>query len=317
MIEFNQIPFPVNQTMTQEKKTSFWLKAHIETDPILEEAIVDYLVGVIGASVEQSVDTEGPALHLNAFMEEENPDTKSQKILQENIESHLKELAIIFNVEKPAITWEQIEDQDWSNNWKVHFKPFAITKGLTISPTWEDYTAQDSEQVITMDPGMAFGTGHHATTSLTLDFIREILTTDKKQTVLDVGTGTGILGMGAALFGATRVLGIDNDPEAVRVATENVTLNNLDSVMEVSVVALQQINEPFNLIVANIIHDALVTMTEDFHRILSTSGNLILSGILHGKQEENIIQVFSGCGFTFTEKKQQEEWAALHFFKNS
>lgn len=316
-MEFNQILFPLHQTMTQKKQISFWLKAHIETDPILEDAITDYLVGVIGASVEQSVDTDSPALHLNAFMEEENPEIKSQQILQENIESHLEELAIIFQVKKPAISWEHVEDQDWSNNWKVHFKPFAITKGLIITPTWEEYSAQDNEQVITMDPGMAFGTGHHATTSLTLDFIREILSTEKGQTVLDVGTGTGILGMGAALFGATRVLGIDNDPEAVRVATENVALNSLDSIMEVSVVALQQIDEPFNLIVANIIHDALITMSDDFKRILTTKGNLVLSGILHGEQEQNIIRVFTDCGFTFTEKKQLEEWAALHFVKTN
>ncbi len=301
--------------MKQEKKISFWLKAHIDTDPILEDAIVDYLVGVIGASVEQSVDVDNPTLHLNAFMEEENPDTKTQKILQNKLESHLEELATIFQVEKPTISWEHVKDQDWSNNWKVHFKPFAITKGLIITPTWEEYIVHDNEQVITMDPGMAFGTGHHATTSLTLDFIREILATEKDQKVLDVGTGTGILGMGAALLGATRVLGIDNDPEAVRVATENVTLNTLNSVMEVSLDALHQIKEPFNLIVANIIHDALVTMNDDFKRILTSGGNLVLSGILHGDQERNIIRVFTGSGFTFTDKKQQEEWTALHFIK--
>ena len=168
-----------------------------------------------------------------------------------------------------------------------------------------------------MDPGMAFGTGHHATTSLSLDFIRELLAMNSAQHVLDVGTGTGILGMGAALFGATSVLGIDNDPEAVRVATENVALNTLDSVMDVSIEPLEQLDTFFDLIVANIIHDALITMAGPFSRLLSQGGNLVLSGILHGEQEKSIIQTYTDSDFLFTNRKEQEEWAALHFTKNS
>jgi len=305
------------EDMKQDKNSRFLLKAHIEIDPILEEASVDFLVGVMGASVEQSVDIEGPALHLNAYLEGINPDRETQQMLQDKLEVYLTELAAIFQVETPNISWEHIEDQDWSNNWKVHFKPFEITEGLAIAPTWEEYSARDGEQVIVMDPGMAFGTGHHASTSLSLDLIRQILTTGTNQRILDVGTGTGILGMGAALFGAVYVLGIDNDPEAVRVATENVSFNNLDSVMDVSLEPLQQINQSFDLIVANIIHDTLITMTDSFSKLLAQGGNLVLSGILRGEQEENIIDVFTNCGFSFTEKKQQEEWAALHFRKNN
>ncbi|AGF77706.1 (LSU ribosomal protein L11P)-lysine N-methyltransferase [Desulfocapsa sulfexigens DSM 10523] len=301
--------------MKNNENSSFWISAHIITNPTLEEAIVDYLVGVMGASVEQSVDVKGPALHLNTYLKEKNPTSETQQLLRNQLECYLTELATIFQVEKPIISWKRIEDQDWSNNWKVHFKPFAITEGLIIAPTWEEYTAQEGERVIIMDPGMAFGTGHHATTSLTLDFIRQILAHDKDQRILDVGTGTGILGMGAALFGATHVLGIDNDPEAVRVALENVSLNNLDSVMDVSHEPLQQIKGSFNLIVANIIHDALITMTDSFSNLLVREGNLVLSGILHGEQEKNIIRVFTGCGFLFTEKKQRKEWVALHFTK--
>jgi len=304
--------------MGNHRNKSFWLKACIGTDPILEDALIDYLVGVMGASVEQSVDTgDSSNLYLNAYLKEKDPDTETQKTLQSKLATHLKELALIFHVEQPKLSWEQIEDQDWSSNWKVHFKPFSITKGLVIAPTWEEYTARNGEQVIVMDPGMAFGTGHHATTSLSLDFIRQILTVNKAQSVLDVGTGTAILGMGAALFGAARVVGIDNDPEAVRVATENVRLNRLDSVMEVSHTPLQQIDGHFDLIVANIIHDVLLTMVLDFNALLDQKGNLILSGILQGEQENNIIQVFTDSGFVFISKKLQEEWAALHFTKNA
>lgn len=308
--------FCINKTdepMKQNINRSFWLKASIDIDPSLEDALTDYLVGVMGASVEQSVDTSGPALCLNAYLKEKNPDILMQQQLRGKLETHLKELAAIFQVEEARISWEQIEDQDWSSNWKVHFKPFTITEGLVIVPTWEEYTVKNNEQVIVMDPGMAFGTGHHATTNLSLDFIRKILAANKEQHVLDVGTGTAILGMGAVLFGASRVLGIDNDPEAVRIATENVILNKMDSVMKVSLDPLRQIDEQFDLIVANIIHDVLITMTAAFKNLLTQGGNLILSGILHGEQEKNIIRVFTDCGFPLVEKKQQEEWTALHF----
>ncbi len=301
--------------MEKQKPEKFWLTARIEIDPIMEEAVSDYLVGVIGASVEQAADGTEPTLILNAFFEEENPDIQAQQELKNALHKHLKDLATLFDVATAVISWDRIEDQDWSSNWKVHFKPFAITKDLVIAPTWEEYHQSEDEHVIVMDPGMAFGTGHHATTSLSLDFIRECLQTGEGQNVLDVGTGTGILGLGAALFGASQVLGIDNDPEAVRAASENVLLNRLDTIMEVSQKPLQEIGGGFDLIVANIIHDVLVTMVDTLATLLRADGDLILSGILQGTQEENIIAVFGGCGFTFVERKQKEEWVALHFTK--
>ena len=302
--------------MTNKENTPYWLKATITINPVLENAVVDYLVGVIGASVEQTVENDQPGLCLNVFLEDQTPDKQTRSDIQSKIKTHLTELADIFHVKQPEIFWERLEDQDWSSNWKVHFKPFEITPGLVIAPTWENYTAEEGEGVIVMDPGMAFGTGHHATTSLSLDFIKQILSSNNGCHVLDVGTGTGILGMGAAIFGAESVLGIDNDPEAVRAATENTALNNLCRTMEVSLTPLEKIDARFNLIVANIIHDVLITMAGDFNRLLKKNGNLVLSGILHGEQEENIRRLFEKNGFSLEGRKQQDEWAALHLSKS-
>lgn len=302
--------------MAQNDHNLFWLKASITIDPILEEPVSDFLTGVMGAGVEQTVDTNGSALCLNVYFKDQSPDEQSCLNLQNKLSAHLTELADIFHVDPPQITWKTIQDQDWSSNWKVHFKPFAITPGLVIAPTWEHYTANAKEQVIIMDPGMAFGTGHHATTSLSLEFIRNILSTHKQIRILDVGTGTGILGMGAALSGAEHVLGIDNDPEAVRIATDNVLLNKLNCKMEVSGTPLQQIQEHFNLIVANIVHDVLITMTKDFNKLLKTEGSLVLSGLLHGEQEENILHLYQNNGFLFEDRAQQNEWVALHLRKS-
>ncbi len=302
--------------MSNKTNSSYWLAAHIKLNPVLEEAVIDFLMGVMAGAVEQTVDSEGTDICLTVYFEEKDLDKKAQSDLQNKLKNQLTELSEIFQVEPPNVTWEQIEDQDWSSNWKVHFKPFTITEGLTIVPTWEQYQPKENEQVITMDPGMAFGTGHHATTSLSLDLLRQIVSNSNKNlSVLDVGCGTGILGMGAALFGATKVLGIDNDPEAVRVANENVALNACSSVMEVSLTPLANLHQPFDCIVANIIHDVLILMSSDFHRLLAPHGDLILSGILHGQQEQNIIQCFEKHDFTLSTRAHREEWAVLHFEK--
>ncbi len=302
--------------MKEKSNIPCWLTAHITLNPILEEAVTDFLLGVMSGAVEQAVDDTSEGLTLNVYFEEKDQEEQSRAALQKKVENQLWELADIFQVENPVISWELIEDQDWSSNWKIHFKPFAITKGLIIVPTWEDYQPAENEQIITMDPGMAFGTGHHATTSMSLDFLRQVVQNSTTAiSVLDVGCGTGILGMGAALFGADKVLGIDNDPEAVRVANENVALNIGAASMQVAKTPLQDLEESFDCIVANIIHDVLLTMKGDFFRLLKRSGDLILSGILHGKQEKNIIQRFEESGFIFVEKEQEEEWAALHLRK--
>ncbi len=302
--------------MKRKSESSYWLTAHITLNPVLEGSVVDFLTGVMAGAVEQAVDERSRELKLNVYFEEKDLGDQSRASLKKKVETQLLELAEIFQLEPPVIIWDLIEDQDWSSNWKEHFKPFVITDGLVIVPTWEEYQPGNNEQVITMDPGMAFGTGHHATTSMSLDFLRKIVRNSAKTfSVLDVGCGTGILGMGAALFGATKVLGIDSDPEAVRVAIENVKLNNGASCMQVVQTPLQGLQESVDCVVANIIHDVLLTMKEDFLRLLPRNGDLILSGILHGKQEENIIKQFEVVGFILMEKKQQEEWVALHLRK--
>lgn len=304
------------ENMKEENESLCWLTATIILNPILEEAVVDFLVGVMAGAVEQTVNDKNQDLTLNVYFEEKDQSKQLRANLQAKVEQQLSELADIFRVEIPEVSWDLIEDQDWSSNWKVHFKPFTITRGLTIVPTWEEYQPEENEQVIIMDPGMAFGTGHHATTSMSLDLLRKVVTSSGGDiSVLDVGCGTGILGMGAALFGADKVLGIDNDPEAVRVAIENVALNKGAASMEVTQTPLQDLKESFGCIVANIIHDVLLTMKDDFYRLLPQNGDLILSGILHGEQEQNIIKQFEGAGFVFLAKEQQEEWAALHLRK--
>ena len=299
----------------QQDPTRQWLKVSITTDPILIDAIEDFMVGISGAGVEFNVDQPGNTALINAYFDKNQNDQPKTDLILAQLKSYLEELAEIFEVDLPSIETTFIEDEDWSRTWKEHFKPFAIIPGLVIVPTWEQYQAKDQEQVIVMDPGMAFGTGHHATTSLSLQLLQGALTGRTKTSVLDVGTGTGILGMAAALFGASRVMAIDNDPEAVSAAKKNCKINKLQNVMAVEITPLASLTAPFSLVIANIVHDVLLELAPELGRLTADGGQLILSGILTGQQVTNIISCFTALGFSLNRQEQKKEWAALLFSK--
>lgn len=292
-----------------------WLKLSIATDPALVESIGDYLVGVIDAGVETGAPDEANYGVVTGYVQQANLTDEEIRAVVARVAAYLAELAKVFAVSPPQLTWSLIGEEDWGSSWKQHFKPFAIVPGLVIAPTWEDYRPAAGESVIVMDPGMAFGTGHHATTCLSLSLLQQTLSGRAGQRVLDVGTGTGILGMAAALFGAEKVLGIDNDPEAVTAATENVRRNGLQDRMAVSLAPLSSLVECYEIVVANIVHDVLLEMAGDLRRLTAAGGTLILSGILTGAQVDNILREFSGRGFAPAGQAAQQEWAALRFSK--
>ena len=292
-----------------------WLKITIATDPVLVESIGDYLVGVIEAGVETGARDEANYGIVTGYVQQANPDDERVRSILGQISSYLAELAKVFGVPVPVLTSAMIAEEDWGTSWKQHFKPFEIVGGLVIAPTWEEYLPVAGELVITMDPGMAFGTGHHATTCLSLEFLQNTLTGRPGQRLLDVGTGTGILGMAAVLFGAERVLGIDNDPEAVAAATENAGRNGLQDRMAVSLTPITAVTGQYEIVVSNIVHDVLIAMSGDLTRLTVAGGTLILSGILAGEQVENIVKVFTGLGFVAVDRAHRKEWAALRFSK--
>ena len=146
--------------------------------------------------------------------------------------------------------------------------------------------------------------------------IKEVLeSSDTDQRLLDVGTGTGILGIAAALFGAVEVLGIDNDPEAVSAAKENVARNRLQKSMQVSLAPLSTLEVSYDVVVANIIHDVLVELSADLIRLTTSGGVLILSGILIGEQVESVVSLFTEAGISLKKEQVSGEWAALMFVK--
>lgn len=201
---------------------------------------------------------------------------------------------------------------DWSQKWKEFFKPEKITDRIVIKPTWEPYDAKEGEIVIEIDPGMAFGTGTHPTTKGCLRLIEEVASRGGIETMLDVGTGSGILAVAAARLGVQRTIAIDIDPAAVKVAEENIALNKVEAQVRVAKVKVDIIYVMFHLVVANIIAEELVRLSKQLVSKVASGGHLILSGIITTKADM-VKDAFQEL--TLEKELTEGEWVSLLYKK--
>ena len=211
-----------------------------------------------------------------------------------------------FGVDAGEVHYEtqELAEQDWAENWKKYYEPTRISHDLTIVPSWTDYEASEGEKTIRLDPGMAFGTGTHPTTKMSLFALEQVLRGG--ETVIDVGTGSGVLSIASSLLGAKDIYAYDLDEVAVRVAQENIDLNANTENIHVGTGNLLQ-GETFKLIVANILADILVNMTEDAYRLVKDEGYLIMSGIISDKWEM-VRKSAEDAGFFLETHMVQGEW---------
>ncbi len=210
-----------------------------------------------------------------------------------------------------------VNSEDWSNSWKVHFKPLRVGKHLLIMPTWEEAVVLPGDLVIRIDPGMAFGTGGHETTRLCLEMLEYVMETGPLLTVpslLDLGTGSGILAMAANLLGAGRILALDIDPDAVEVARENIELNEMSDRIECGTAPLETLDEKFDIILANILAEELVRLAPFLTDRLQPGSSLILSGILMEK-EQLVRKGFASQPLTYCHTSTAGEWIAMLYRK--
>ncbi|CAK8713127.1 [LSU ribosomal protein L11P]-lysine N-methyltransferase [Candidatus Electrothrix aarhusensis] len=294
-----------------ESLAPMWLKTSLDCPEITLEAVVDLLGVLSGSAVEQTPVKDGQSL-INGFfcLNGEDREAEQDDVL-ERLEQELNDLFALYELEPPKPKCSVLADEDWATSWQQFFTPFAIIPGLVIKPSWEEYVPKADEQVIEMDPGMAFGTGQHASTKLALELVRVCFDRRVQKKVLDIGTGTGILAMGATLFGAEQVIAIDNDPESVRVAGENIAHNALEGKITVSGDDLDDLTGSFDLVCANIIHDVLVEMAPAIAALVAEKGAVVLAGILQGEQEKNIIRLYEALGLSLQEARYEDEWVSL------
>ena len=261
-----------------------WLEIDISVPVELVDALSDF-VSELGA---QGVYQES----LGPFAEDEVPEPTTLGVLKvhlpgdvrvkariKRLNDYIKNLSQLFPHLPPVtFTTELIEDPDWGEAWKKYFKPLRVSKNIVIKPTWERYTPQGHDIVIEIDPGMAFGTGQHPSTRMCLEALENLMLKDRmgrKWRVLDVGTGTGILGIACAHLGAARVISVDNDAKATDIARENVVINHVEDIVEVLSIDVAAVRETFNLIVANLTAKVLLKLKDHLLGLLEPGGFLV------------------------------------------
>jgi ribosomal protein L11 methyltransferase len=233
----------------------------------------------------------------------------------DQIEFQLKERvealkAFDLDIKEYKIQRADVIEEEWANAWKKHYHPVPISRFLTIVPQWEDYEPVNSdERIITLDPGLAFGTGTHPTTRLCLQSLENMIRGG--ETVIDVGTGSGVLTIASSLFGASTIYAYDLDDVAVTSARDNVALNNLDATITIEPNdLLKGIDLETDIVVANILAEIIVPLIPDAWRVLKPGGLFLSSGIVIEKKEM-IIEKLYEQGFQLVQVNQIGDWVAI------
>lgn len=311
------------------KWNKFRLKTTTEAEDIVSSMLMD--LGIEGVQIEDKVpltaadkeqmfvdimqeapEDDGIA-YLSFYLEEEED---SESILAA-VRKELKEMSSYIDVGECEIEESQTEDVDWVNNWKQYFHQFCVDDVLII-PSWEDVKPEDSDKmVIHIDPGTAFGTGMHETTQLCIRQIRKYVTEQTR--ILDVGCGSGILGMLALKFGAAYSVGTDLDPCAIEATHENMEVNGISKdqyeVMIGNIIDDPEIQDKvgyacYDIVAANILADVLVELTPVVVRHIKKGGIYITSGIIDNK-EETVVEAVTKAGLEVLEVTYQGEWVCV------
>lgn len=203
-----------------------------------------------------------------------------------------------------------IREEDWANEWKKYYHPIPVGKKLLICPSWEDLPA-DGRIKVTLDPGMAFGTGTHETTRLCMELLEDHVTTGTR--MLDVGCGSGILAITALLLGAKEAVGVDIDELAVKVAEDNARRNQVEQKLTLICGDLtEKVEGQYDVICANIVADVILRMSKDIKAFMKPGTVLLCSGIIEPREQE-VMQALTDCGLTHLKTLREKGWVAAAF----
>jgi ribosomal protein L11 methyltransferase len=289
-----------------------WLVVELFVPRGFGEAVSNFLIEQEATGIEE-LDGDSRWERLRTYFPE---DGKEKRILH-TLHRYLKSLKKIApEIFRSQIKTASIPEQDWGENWKRFFKPLQVTSRFWVKPPWSKVRLKRGQIPIDITPGMAFGTGTHASTHLSIQALEERIK-KKGLSVLDVGTGSGILSIVAAKLGAKEVSGIDIDGVAVENARENVELNYVSDIVKIRKGRIGDLQKKFDLVIANIDFKSLTRMRRPLLNHLKDQGFLILSGILEGEKERLCEHYFETGLLRWIKDTQKGEWVCLTFRKVS
>ncbi|SHI00380.1 50S ribosomal protein L11 methyltransferase [Clostridium grantii] len=242
---------------------------------------------------------------IRAYYKEDNKFEEKLSYIKENIDNLWK---FDIDIKETKVTTYKVDESQWENNWKKYYKTTKIGEKIVVKPSWEKYEEKDDEILVELDPGMAFGTGTHETTSLCIKALEKYV--GENHQVFDIGTGSGILAIAAAKLKAEKVIGVDLDPVAVKVALENVKINNVDNIEILEGNLMDVVKGKADIIIANILADIIILLSEDVKKFLKPQGYFISSGIIENKLEL-VSNHLINLGFIIEEVRLDGEWCCV------
>jgi ribosomal protein L11 methyltransferase len=298
-----------------------WLEVSVKTDGEAAEAVAEllrpyaYNDGVVLEQLGDENDLDPNALEPEVTVKIYIPEDQDSPALRRRLEEALYHLGRLYPIPPPVFT--ELQEEDWANAWKAHYKPFRIGKRIWIQPSWldddepaEEDVRQPDDIVLTLDPGMAFGTGLHPTTQMCLQLLEDLVQPGMR--VLDVGTGSGILAIAAARLGAAAAYGIDTDPIAIRTTRENVALNGVGERVTADVGELASVSDKgWDIVVVNILAPViqLLLAEHDLLGYVRPGGWLLLSGIID-QQAEGVEASVTAVGGIVDRQLVIRDWVA-------
>lgn len=303
-----------------------WIEISIATTSEAVEAIsgILYNAGADGLSIEDPEDIEFKRKHpedwdyfdntllkvkdyalIRAYFKQNENFEDNLSYIKKSIDNLSK-----FNIDKGrgTVKVKKVNEEDWENNWKKYYKPTRAGKNIVIVPVWEKYEKQSGDIIVKLDPGMAFGTGTHETTRMCIKQLEKHV--DEDCTVFDIGTGSGILSITAAKLGANNVIGVDFDAVAVKSARENIKYNDISNIKILHGNLMDVVHGKADIIVANIIADIIIPLSEQIKCFLNKGGLFISSGIIEGRQDE-VADKLKKCNFNIEEINKDGEWFCI------
>ncbi len=322
----------------------YWIEAVVHTTHAGIEPVAGRLLmnGIGGYAVEDSEDfnefLQGEGVYFDYVEDELLKLKECETVVKFYVAENAQGLETLIAVKKSleelkkmdtggafgeltVTTNDKIQEQDWENNWKKYFKPFAVGENLCVKPSWETLPDEfKNKTVIEIDPSSSFGTGSHATTRLCLEMVEKYMPMIRKDAqVLDMGCGSGILGIGASLLGAGFITAVDIDENSTRIAGENFEENHIDK-SKYKVMAGNILNDQgfydivtsqkYDLIAANIVADVLIWMAPVFKKVLADNGYLLVSGIISSRSDE-VVSALKEQGLCVVQMNESQEWAAV------